>query len=782
MRAKARTRYQFGLYTVLFFAVTLAVLCITGVRVEAGVNRPAKNGVEADRSWLCATRGPSDPTVYGAVWINGVPTSDVTDTRWQESISVSASATDVDATMWTTAYSCAGVGPNVTNARIINLASASGGQISVAFPYGNSIYRGDFNQGQFSDPPGSLRVRLNIGNRGSGCYTTAYSGQYVDNAGAGLSTTYFTNVCITRQTPSPVGSLDSASCSAINGWAYHPSNPSDNPWLDVYLHNYDGTLYKKVGRFRAWKGTGNPPAAQQSDGFYLYKVIDRPDVRSAMSINTSEVGYQIPKSALEPYWDAYKYRVVVKAIGYDGSEVKLNPSHEGNQILQPCAPPECTTAIALNPTNPEIGQPFTATTGFTYGPGAQGRTLAPYSFVTNLSGVGGGAMQEGANQSTRTGASFTYNVPPITNPGRYSINWRVAWYPDGSTGIISGALSEGDNGGCRDGNNVEIVNKPYLRVFGNDTAAGAYFKREDGICSVSDMPNPKAGILAFTQNSSSTTWKGAGDDLAAYALGGIAEFISASNRNAPGREAHPPKGLTVGGYLTTSDNPTDTFGGLGGQSRCVPNYFKEVGGALKSTGATAITDPEFSAASTGSAVYEPVGGKLVIGSDLTVNAGQKRAIVVDGDVQLNGNTNYGAYSSIANMPSLYIVAKGDIYISGAVEQLSGVFIAQPRANGTGGKIYTCTNTSGARYAAADVYSECNKKLTINGAFIANQVKFLRTSGTVSAGGVDESWDGPIAEVFKSSGQLYLSAPDALRKPSSTNNRTYDSVTSLPPIL
>ncbi|MEO5627713.1 MAG: hypothetical protein ABIQ89_02395, partial [Candidatus Saccharimonadales bacterium] len=283
--------------------------------------------------------------------------------------------------------------------------------------------------------------------------------------------------------------------------------------------------------------------------------------------------------------------------------------------------------------------------------------------------------------------------------------------------------------------------KPYLKVFGNDIAAGGQF----GSCDIATLPNNRAAILTFDQQVLTAgspptieNWKGASTQLGAFALGQIEGFYSGGN-HSPRQSAKaegPVNGLTFGNYgdptidlagnWDTSGQILDpkrvvADGGKGGQYRCITDYYdvvsKNIGGAASAANPVTIS-------STAAGYYKPVSGKL------TINGGtisDKHAIVVDGDVYIHDNVNYVPYGSASGIPSVYIIAKGDIYIDSSVTSLSGVYIAQPKADGTKGTIYTCANST-SYIAASQLKATCDQGLIVNGAFIANQVKFLRTNG------------------------------------------------------
>src|SRR6185369_2110757 len=96
--------------------------------------------------------------------------------------------------------------------------------------------------------------------------------------------------------------------------------------------------------------------------------------------------------------------------------------------------------------------------------------------------------------------------------------------------------------------------------------------------------------------------------------------------------------------------------------------------------------------------------------------GGQGSIFVDGDVYITGNVAYTAGPwGVGAIPTLYIVARGNIYIDPAVSQLDGVYVSY-------GTIYTCAPGGvNVPNTAAGVYlpgGSChNNQLRVNGAFL-----------------------------------------------------------------
>jgi hypothetical protein len=326
--------------------------------------------------------------------------------------------------------------------------------------------------------------------------------------------------------------------------------------------------------------------------------------------------------------------------------------------------------------------------------------------------------------------------------------------------------------------------KPYLKVYGGDVWAGAKWPNGTD-CNVSDK-----GIYAFTKRKSDGTFNGSGSSaqLTVTSLLSIGQFYSASQRTA---SPTPPNGLTFAN--------TSTDGEYGGNyakgasiSRCMPNY-------------ESTKDPNKIVDITGISNYQTYFDALTRGSgstyQFTVNGnfassvtswpqGLQAALYVSGDVYIGNNIEYAAADSgdVNQIPRLQlIVIGGNIYIGKDVTRLDGLFVAQPSGS-TGGRIYTCAKSMDD-YTAKELVSEgCDKQLAVNGQFVADKVRFLRTIGTVRDSTASETPNfdtgsgTTAAEVFNFSPLDYL-APSALQDPWSTGGsvRPYQSVVSLPPI-
>ena len=108
-------------------------------------------------------------------------------------------------------------------------------------------------------------------------------------------------------------------------------------------------------------------------------------------------------------------------------------------------------------------------------------------------------------------------------------------------------------------------------------------------------------------------------------------------------------------------------------------------------------------------------------SRIEIKRGVHVTVYVDGDVTINGDIVYGSdgnYKTLDDIPSLTIVASGDLTIANNVKNLDGVYIAGGNINGAqvdGKKIVTCTDAS----LDLSMNGNCNNtSLTVRGAIIS----------------------------------------------------------------
>lgn len=455
-------------------------------------------------------------------------------------------------------------------------------------------------------------------------------------------------------------------------------------------------------------------------------------------------------------------------------------------------PPTCGT-ISTNPNLPEVGQAFSAQFGFSGIPG-------PYTVrITNLGGMPAAGLA--VNQTvggTAPPNSATINNITVSAAGSYTVRYNVT---------LNGLTVNNCQG------TITVGNKPYVKIFGNDIAAGGIFRdpvtKSCTAAQVNDLLNRRPAILAQDRIAlPGQNVFGAGSQYAAFAVGENSQFNSGI-MHSPRRAAQPESpatGMTVGNYnpdlsvgllggaspgaVGLDQDKVINYGGKGGQWRCIHNYYEE----YKPTASpTPLAFPLVNVGATASGHYSSSIGDTVYMNGKS-NLSGPHTIFIDDNLYIGPqfdttpNLEYkNAFSGVSDIPSLYIVVKGNIYISAATNRIDGILIAQddPSTAAVEGNIYTCSRLNAGEAIAVppnDIHQQCGTQLIINGAFIANNVKFMRTANTLSQSIENENWgNSRAAEVFKGSEALYLGTPPPSFRINNSKDG-FDSVTSLPPIL
>lgn len=289
---------------------------------------------------------------------------------------------------------------------------------------------------------------------------------------------------------------------------------------------------------------------------------------------------------------------------------------------------------------------------------------------------------------------------------------------------------------------VTIAKSPYVHFIGDVWAGG-------GFAAITPACDNSASITTVTRShalSSDGTTPGSGTSFAAFALGKITNFGSGS--------ASLTTSTGIGDGLTFSNLYTNKLGYYGASQHCITDYTD----TYESSTAASSGNTDIAVGSSGS---WRVDGDVTLHG--TIGAGIQKVYYVNGNVTVSGNVTYPAtFNAAGNIPSLVIIATGNIYVNADVEQMDGIFITQ-------GTFYTCyPKTEPA------TINTCNKQLTVNGSVIANAVDLFRTAG---AEGTTADSQKEAAEIFNLSPEVYID--NALNQSSSTVITTSE-VRELPP--
>jgi hypothetical protein len=522
--------------------------------------------------------------------------------------------------------------------------------------------------------------------------------------------------------PPPIGVVDGVNCPVVNGWAFDPSLSSKSIYVAMYI---DGA---GIGWFNA-----NQPSGDQNS--------PANDVNGAYNITGNHrYGINLPAG----YLDGNVHTVNMYAIGIDE-----NGNSNGNNPLIGTKTFTCIGNVSCSvsyPTVVEPGESFNATftvfnntslpvdrgAGWRLGANGAGRDTNTNNYIAAT--YNDYVRTDWPTNPIPSGGSASYTVTfqakvPTTHASDFEHNIGNSFAMTGNNLAASSTpygfqwevVKEGTGWtGSKCGSSFTVVNKPYLQVFSGDIISGGQVK-------------------AFNRGSSNG-YVGSGGQLGVFSSSSVTEFASALLR---GGAPVVPKGLTFA------------------------NKTNEYGGGFAAVGAKTFAD--YWALSSGKTVQ--AANYHVAGATLN----SKSYYFVNGDAYVDGDILYANTGSwnLSTIPSFYLIANGNIYIKSTVTQLSGVYVA----NGT---IYTCTPFGDkTKLNASDVASKCNNNaLTVNGAFLADSVKFLRLANTLSQGAAKEN---PISGTTKAA-ETFISGPETWLVSPFTNGNDYNSITSLPPVL
>ncbi len=314
---------------------------------------------------------------------------------------------------------------------------------------------------------------------------------------------------------------------------------------------------------------------------------------------------------------------------------------------------------------------------------------------------------------------------------------------------------------------IRVVNRPFVSFYGGDVSAGAAYGPVAGPFTC----NTARGIATF--NRSSGGYLGSGVEFAAQAAGNISGFSSSRGVGAN------PKRLS---FTNTDGNAT--FGGGFGCARSIPNYFSATAGQ------SFQNRPVLNLASitaSGNYFFTNPAGVRVWG---TLPQGVRANIYIRGNVFVEDNITYatgpgGNWGAITDIPALRLYTEGDIHINRTVTTMYGFYFAQPVNAATGGQIYTCSSAPGAQVSVANMFADCNTKLTVRGGFTAKKVNLLRSRLSLRNGTAateSTSTGSSAAEVFVYAPEAFLVGPESITTNGGSDDPGIQYISSLQPVL
>lgn len=265
---------------------------------------------------------------------------------------------------------------------------------------------------------------------------------------------------------------------------------------------------------------------------------------------------------------------------------------------------------------------------------------------------------------------------------------------------------------------ITVAKKPYVQFKGGDVWAGGGFLQPDGTCTT----NTGAKITTVSSSGSSA---GSTSEYGTFALGDVTKFGSGN------KALYDSANFADLGRRLVFSNNTTTLGRLGAPQHCLKDY-SSIYDSLPVGGALAITNTTSGAWHSSS--FPSLSG--------TAPAGVKKVYYSDTDVTITGDIKYpDTYNSVDEIPSIIVIAKGNIYVNAGVTRMDGIYIAR-------NTFYTC-------YPKPTPLSNtvCNTQLNVNGAVIAGTLDLYRTFG---GDGATQAARQTPAEIFNLSPEVFLS--------------------------
>lgn len=323
---------------------------------------------------------------------------------------------------------------------------------------------------------------------------------------------------------------------------------------------------------------------------------------------------------------------------------------------------------------------------------------------------------------------FPWNAPsPITVATQ---NITIGNQPSGSricrTLTVNPAVS---GGGARASaeNCVTVVKTPYVHFLAGDVWAGGGFVQPDGSCTT----NAAAKITTTSRTlSSGGGIAGSSVEYAAFALDKMTRFGSAAkvllSSDAIG---------AVGRSLSFANSKLTEPGEYAATAHCINDY----AASYETAPALAPGTLNLNRASD----TRHVAGNLTISGTLPV--GSQQIYLVDGDVTISDDIDYvnsfPTYANLGELPSLVVIAKGNIFVNDAANRLSGIFVAR-------NTFYTCY----PKPAVVASTGVCSSQLVVQGAVKAGTVDLYRAFGASGATAAERKQP---AEQFNFSPEVFL---------------------------
>lgn len=312
-----------------------------------------------------------------------------------------------------------------------------------------------------------------------------------------------------------------------------------------------------------------------------------------------------------------------------------------------------------------------------------------------------------------------------------------------------------------------IVKASYIKVYGGDVAAGLSSQ------STVACPSTISSISSWNIPPSQGNY-GSGTTSADLATGSIFGFASGQNVSNP-----PPDPISFANDLFSTYGGNYSQGSPPATCNTSNDYYSLIVNSSKnfpSDTTDVYNQPQLDNAINNAAnnpgyhfILIPGGGTYNVGG-FNIADGSHIFIASSANIVLDNSMYYGNLVNTTQLPTLMLVAKGNVTINSNVSEIDGSIISE------GGTINDCGG-----YTGNDYFDACNTPLTVRGTLTAKYLQLYRTNGN-STGTYYYSNPSSSPNPNPNAAESIIDYPQTWLQPNLTTTPQVNSIENLPPVI
>lgn len=260
---------------------------------------------------------------------------------------------------------------------------------------------------------------------------------------------------------------------------------------------------------------------------------------------------------------------------------------------------------------------------------------------------------------------------------------------------------------------VIVAKRPSVHFMGGDISVGNPYQQTTGSCALRSGTGGIYTVASDTDNGSVTEYAAFVRGLIQFQQSAGHGFGTGSRPAAASSAFEARLRMQQLGFANTADGGNGV-GELGGDE-CMTDYYAKFSSQIQPR--TNGGSPNISLSGMDDERLHFGGNRRIVSAN--IRDGASILIVVEGDVFIDDDITYqssGGYGSVDDIPSVAIIAGGDIIINESVDRIDGILISKQT-------LHTCSDRSGALSS-----NDCNEQLTINGMVMTERLNLRRTFG------------------------------------------------------